>query len=128
MPEGGELINQVSYMYFTNCSNWARSLTFINFQLTWSLSQQITMPCYMGPTQLKSPSAMCIHISLLKELSLCHKLKFSNSYTFATWLRNHLRVKNYIMRSYKIHSFKYDIGLQRYLVCGKFSIPLLNLR
>ena len=33
-------------------------------------------------------------------------LKFSNSYPFATWLSNHLRVKNYMIRTYNIYSFK----------------------
>ena len=42
-----------------------------------------------------------------KELSLCHKLKFSNPYIFTTGWRRPLIFQTYIIWSNRIHSLKY---------------------
>ena len=47
------------------------------------------------------------HFFKIKKLSLCHKLKFSNSYFFANWWRKPLIFQAYIIWSNRIHSFKY---------------------
>ena len=71
-------------------------------------------------------------ISWIKELSLCHKLKFSNPYIFETWCCKSLIF--YTVGSNNIHSLNipkvYDIRLQRskdfkIRVCGKYSIPFI---
>ena len=46
-------------------------------------------------------------VDLLKELSLCHKLGFSNPYIFGTQCRKPLIFQTYIIRSNRIHSLKY---------------------
>ena len=66
---------------------------------------------------------------MVKELSLCHKLKFSNSYIFETWCCKSLIF--YTVGSNNIHSLNipkvYDIRLQRskdfkIRVCGKYYL------
>ena len=47
--------------------------------------------------------------SMLKEMSFCHKLKFSNpySYIYETWWCKALIFQTLIIWSYRIHSLKY---------------------
>ena len=68
-----------------------------------------------------------LDLQVKKELSLCHKLKFSNPYMFATWWKVQpliFQTTDYLIN--RIHSLKY-IGLQiilKTIVCGKDLIPL----
>ena len=61
-----------------------------------------------------------------KELSLCHKIKCSNPYIFATWWCKFLLFQPYVIWFNRIHILKYlrskTFGLQT-RVCGKDSIP-----
>ena len=43
----------------------------------------------------------------LTELSLCHKLKFSNPYIFETWWCKPLVFQTKIIWASRLHSFKY---------------------
>ena len=45
-------------------------------------------------------------IHLTKEMSLCNKLKFSNSYIFASWWCKPIIFQTYVIRSNRIHSLK----------------------
>ena len=70
---------------------------------------------------------------VLKELSLCNKLWFSNTYIFSTGWCKPLIFQTYIFSSNRIHCFKYlrstalgykDIEIRKSDVCDKDSIPL----
>ena len=82
---------------------------------------------------------ICIILSqfdcrVLKELSLCHKLKFSNPYIYGTWCCRLLILQTKIIWSNRIHSLKYlwsttleskDIGFRKADFVAKTQFLLL---
>jgi len=67
-------------------------------------------------------SLILLWLSMLKELSHCHKLKFSNPYIYGTWCCRLLIFQTKIIWCNRIHSLKYlrsttlccrDIGIRK---------------
>ena len=91
----------------------------ITTSVLWRKKMNRHKPCFL---KLNVFIMLWLMEGIVKELSFCHKLKFSNPYICSTWWRKPLKIG--------LPEF-YDIEFQRYKAykirdCGKHSVLLVK--